>query len=353
MKTKNTLCKMSCLVALFLAVSVSIRQASSALQKTEEPIDESSTEIENSPDSSFVQKELQEDDNHEKHSCCRVVLVPVEQPPSSIQLMQSTEQFTTNVTFSANITAAQRSVILRAISEWVNIIETRGYTPANYPIEFSNGPLAGTILSEARVTYNSGTGDLVSTEIVIDNDGTTTWFVDSTPADDSEFNDTPPTGTDLLTVMRHEIGHAVGFANTPRVSHLLSGGIYDPGRLNIAIDLSAGLHTDPDIHADDLMAPLIESSIRRAISLYPDAALVARAYHYDITMRFVDRFTWGIESGSANRPWNTFKEGIFLTPSYHELLVIPRTYREAIPIILSEPITISAARGGDAVITGP
>jgi hypothetical protein len=266
--------------------------------------------------------------------------------------MQSTERFTINATFNANITAAQRAVIMQAVNEWEEIIETRGFTPAGYQITFSNGPLPGSIGAEATVGHYVGSGDLVSTDIVFDDDGSTTWFVDPTPFDDSEFDGTPPWGHDLLSTARHEIGHAVGFTLSPRVTDLLRGNIFDSSRLNIAtVDL--GSHIDPAIHSDDLMIPRLGPSTRRAISLYPDAALVARAYHYDIAMRFVDAGYEGTERGSANEPWSTFTAGVSLTPAERQLLLIPGIYHEAVPLVLSVPMTISAARGGNAVIAGP
>jgi hypothetical protein len=101
------------------------------------------------------------------------------------------------------------------------------------------------------------------------------------------------------------------------------------------------------------MVPGIGTSVRRAISLYPASAFVARAFHYDIAMRFVDGWYGAAGSGSANDPWNSLTVGVSLTPSGGQLLVIPGTYHETVPLVLSVPMTISAARGGKAVISGP
>jgi hypothetical protein len=283
-----------------------------------------------------------------------VTLVPISVPPSEKQLLQSNEPLTINATFAMNVTAQQQAVFQQALNEWTAIIRTRGFTPSNYAITFTNGPLAGNTLALASVTFDGDTGNLISATITFDNDGTTTWYVDPTPADDTEFNvtppATPPAGTDLLTVARHEIGHAVGWINANRVTNLSSGNVFDAERLNIAMTTMGGQHTDPNVHANDIMVPGIPASTRRSISLYPAAAMLARAYSYDITMRFVDGSYVGTETGSANQPWNTVREGVDLTPLGNQLLLVPRTYHEIVPLPLSRRMTITVARGGSAVI---
>jgi len=355
MKIGKNIHKACCLLALVLTFSIGFIQTSLASQKTKESANSPKTEAHDGYAASVAQVDSKTDRVHVETGqelCCQVITVPIQGPSPTMRLMQSNGPFSVLATFDANITAAQRTVIQQAVGEWERIILTRGFTPAGYPITFSNGPLAGGTLARATVSHYVPSGDLISTEIVFDDDGSTTWFVDTTPANDSEFSPTPPAGTDLLSVARHEIGHAVGFIDTPRVTGLLSGNTFDPSRLNIAA-VDSGGHSDPDLHVNDLMVPTIGASTRRAISLYPDSALIARAYHYDITMRFVDAGYWLTGGGSANDPWSSFTRAVSLTPAGQHLLVVPGTYQEPMPLVLSVPMTVSAARGRKATIGSP
>ncbi|MHC4323888.1 MAG: zinc metalloprotease, partial [Planctomycetota bacterium] len=300
MNTKDFFFRMAFFMILLLTASAGFNRTGSPLQQTKVL-----------PSGTQTQLDEFHEESESRHFC-RVVMVPVKGPPPTIRLMQSTGQFSIDPTFHTNVTAEQRVVIRQAISEWEEIIETRGFTAARYPIDFSNGPISGDALGWTGVTVGVPSGDLYSAEITFNNDSSTAWYVDPTPADDAEFDDSPPSGYDLLTVARHEIGHAVGWVESARVENLLSNSVFDVSRLNIATTYPESMHTDPDIHADDIMCAVLGSSTRRSISIYPSCALVARAYHYDLTMRFVDSFYEDAETGSVNEPWNTFTEGISL-----------------------------------------
>lgn len=103
-------------------------------------------------------------------------------------------------------------------------------------ISYSWGPLTGTT---AGYTSTNGSLRPSSASIVFDNDGTTQWYMDGTPADASEYssyieltvpnpaagvssiitgrrfaspNQSSATKLDMITLVAHEIGHALGFA---------------------------------------------------------------------------------------------------------------------------------------------
>ena len=197
--------------------------------------------------------------------------------------------FSIAVSFHSNMTAAQRAVVAQAVSEWEAIIETPGNLPNPYPIHFLNASLAAPTVGVHRRTIGRN-GLPANSAISFDDDGSTMWFVDPTPASDSEYapGTTPPAGFDYLTVARHEIGHAMGWTGTGVLSSLVTANTFAPTSWNIAMDPGGTFHADPSAFPDNLMVPGIAPSTRRPIVLYPDATLCARHFDRSIVMKFID-----------------------------------------------------------------
>ncbi len=97
------------------------------------------------------------------------------------------------------------------------------------------------------------------------------WFIDSTPWEDSEFDSesgSHDSDFDLLTVLRHELGHAIGF-----------GAIYEAFADQVEVDANdqtwyriddrwialdeSGNELDPTVHADQLMAATLSPGQRK------------------------------------------------------------------------------------------
>ena len=122
--------------------------------------------------------------------------------------------------------------------------------------------------------------------------------------------------SDLLSVMRHEIGHALGWTGAfdPNVNtlveELMNGNTFDGLRLNIAMDPNQTNHSDPAHHPNDLMNPSIGTELRLGVSLYPAASLPARAFDHTISMRYLDASNWFFQDGSADHPWRFLAQAV-------------------------------------------
>ncbi len=275
-------------------------------------------------------------------------------------------------TFAVGVTAAQTAVIQQAIDDWESIIIYGGSVVSPYPITFRNGALAAPTIG-LHVKTVDGSGLPISSDITIDNDGSTCWFIDPTPGDGSEFGTgsipcasasgncttdgtTGCTGSsiDLLTVVRHEIGHAVGWTSTTTLTGYMTGLVFDQGRWTIAMDPLGTVHADPAFFPGGLMIPSITSNTRTAIELYPDAVVGALHFDRDITMGFVDVDDG--ESpfpGTAKDPWASLVVALGSSPAPEPLLMAPGTYDEASStshIVIQTARMLYATNGGSAII---
>lgn len=268
------------------------------------------------------------------------------------------------LTFDNNLSAAQRAVCQQAINDWAARIQVAGAIVLPYPITFENGPLPRGRLAQADTTWDSG-GFLIGSTITIDNDGTSSFFVDPTPGESSEFDAAGNcilaacAQADLLTVMRHEVGHALGWIGffpsgpaspNPFPGPLMSGNTFDPQRLNVPADPAQTSHLNAAIFPGALMAPGLNAGTRIAIADYPDLSVVARAYIYGVTLRFVDSNSVFPYVGSTESPYSSFFQANAFAPAGMTLIVIPGTYNEANPAVLDKAHRIVLARGGSVVL---
>jgi hypothetical protein len=262
--------------------------------------------------------------------------------------------------YDPNVTAEQRAVIDQAIAEWDGVIVSAGQIANPYVIGFVNGPLGGNTLARASTSWTPS-GVLNDCTITIDDDLTSIFFVDPTPAEDEEFDAngnciaTACVFSDLLTVMRHEIGHALGWVGAygsptnPLTVSYIFGTTFDPGRLNIAMDPLLTSHSDPAQHADDLMNPGLPSGKRRGLAWYPAVALIGRNIDHDLILRFVDEGNTSFAAGTADFPWKSAATAEASEPSGRPLLLIPGTFDE-VPFDLTKARELFVSRGGTAVI---
>jgi hypothetical protein len=112
--------------------------------------------------------------------------------------------------------AGEAAVLQAAVNCWAARLGTNRNFTLNV---FAASLMAGTIGQGATTAVN-GAGVPTVGRITMDNDGSTTYFVDATPLVSSEFTpDTNsqwrftggPNQTDLYSVVSHEVGHALGW----------------------------------------------------------------------------------------------------------------------------------------------
>lgn len=256
--------------------------------------------------------------------------------------------------FDAGVPLSHRQIFEFVAAEWESVLLTNGLIAASYPIRIEYKDLAGTKLGLATVSFERGTNRLISAVIEIDN--VTNWFVDATPGDSSEFaGGVGPPGTDLLSVVRHEMGHCFGWLGNDftYLRSFMTGLTFDPSRTNIALASDSDIgHADPEAHPGELMQPSIAPGVRRVIALYPTVALTARAYNVRIPAQFVDPAFGGTQDGRAVAPWRTASAADNGASPFLPLFLAPTTHRVPTNTLLDRAGEILPVRGG-AIISSP
>jgi hypothetical protein len=298
------------------------------------------------------------------------------------------------------VNAARRAVFEQAFADWESLILAGGNISSPYTarIGYRRAVPFGGLASASPLTSN---GVIVGG--FLDFDSSEAWFEDPTPANDSEFaGGGGPAGIDLLTIARHELGHALGWVGEPGRLHVAttltapiglftttaqvastadfadSGSLFIDGEriayssrtgtqflgLTRAMNPTAhgfgapvvredndynitllnigvvgrGAHVDPVEHPGDIMRPLFNASERSPISLYPTAARLSLSQGATIPLSVIDVEGSVAPDGRAVAPWPNLTNASANTAPGIPFLLASGIYSE--PVL---PLTVNQA----------
>lgn len=197
-------------------------------------------------------------------------------------------------------TDMQKAVVYTAINDWTSRIGNDYHLNFTFSLQDIVGndilATAGPLISELAVggTYAPWSPGVNHRVNLNTNRMNSLWF-DPTP---STSGDMPSNNYDALSVIRHEIGHSLGFYNvyaenyfTPQQSsfwgrHIIDG-VFDPGGLNISMAEVGSSHINQSY--GQMMSPSIAPGVRNEIT-DTDLAMLSLAYGYTI---IPEPSTWG------------------------------------------------------------
>lgn len=117
---------------------------------------------------------------------------------------------------NADAGTGEAAVVQAAVACWANRLGTN----RNFTLTIAGGALTGGTIGQGATSAVDGAGIPTAGGLTMDNDGSTTYFVDPTPLVSSEFPNPDANSqwrllgganVDLFSVFTHEVGHALGW----------------------------------------------------------------------------------------------------------------------------------------------
>ena len=147
-------------------------------------------------------------------SCAAATLLPAS--PSGAQVNVTVVGALGDLDGNADAGAGEAAVLQAVVNCWA----ARVGTARNFTLNVMTAGLTGGTIGQGAVSAVDGSNIPTAGRITMDNDGSTTYYVDATPIASLEFTPDPnsqwrftggPGNTDLFSVVNHEVGHAMAW----------------------------------------------------------------------------------------------------------------------------------------------
>ena len=147
---------------------------------------------------------------------CAALLVAFGAAPAFAQVNITINGTLGDLDGSGDAGAGEDAIVQAVAACWA----ARVGTVRNFTLNVLTASLSGGTIGQGAVQTVDGMGVPTSGRVTFDNDGSTTYYVDALPVESGEF--TPdalnnwrytagPAGTDLYSVVNHEVGHAMAW----------------------------------------------------------------------------------------------------------------------------------------------
>lgn len=199
----------------------------------------------------------------------------------------------------ASWSSAMTSLVDHALDEWASAFADDYAIPIQFTFSYDDSSLelgrwdvrAFVLPGMAVTPWHPAVQHTISINAALFSGVNYTWW-DETP---ETAGDQPFASWDALSVVRHEIGHALGFSaffreNALEVnqrsffgSRIDANGVFDPGGMAVDMEMeSSYAHiAQYGSHAGDLMVPILYTGLRRDISTV-DLEILSLAYGYQV-----------------------------------------------------------------------